>query len=141
MNVHFEIDALQIEYEENGNPLCCWMAFDLCRGEGLPIPEWVLGYLDDAASELISLARRTDKLEEKASAEVYKALGMSQRHAKRHVFDRYQIFKEKQLAVSKVRSYVDLEGYTVKEAYEKVANEMSRGADLVRKWYYEGKED
>ena len=46
------IDRSQALYRHSGNPMHAWRAFDIARHGGIPIPDWVLEYLDPVAKAL-----------------------------------------------------------------------------------------
>ena len=47
------LDGFRLDYEETGNPLAAWDAFLFARENNLPLPEWVLKYLDGTARRLL----------------------------------------------------------------------------------------
>jgi hypothetical protein len=44
------------EFQRTGNPVYAWGAYRTARAARLPVPDWVLGYLDGAADMLARLA-------------------------------------------------------------------------------------
>jgi hypothetical protein len=49
----FLIEEMKEQYENEKNPLFVWEAYQIARKWDIPLPEWVLKYLDDAAEELL----------------------------------------------------------------------------------------
>src|SRR5450756_1349349 len=47
------IERSQALYRISGNPMHAWRAFDIARHGGIPIPDWVLDYLDPVANCLL----------------------------------------------------------------------------------------
>jgi hypothetical protein len=47
-------------FRKEENPLFLWTAYQAARKENLPLPEWVLNYLDDAANHLTSCDGKGD---------------------------------------------------------------------------------
>jgi hypothetical protein len=45
----------EIDYARDSNPLHAWEAFRAARANGLGVPQWVLGYLDNAAKTLLAI--------------------------------------------------------------------------------------
>lgn len=70
-------------YRKDGNPLYAWEAYLLARWYKLGIPEWVLGYLEDAAFRLFEKPPKKD-----ASRHISKALKLHTR-GKGNVYTRY----------------------------------------------------
>jgi hypothetical protein len=46
------LEQARLEHAATGNPLAVWVAWRLARRSGLPVPEWVLAYLDDFAQNV-----------------------------------------------------------------------------------------
>jgi hypothetical protein len=65
---------LHAKYKLTGNPLYAWRAYNLCRIEDEPIPDWVLEYLDRAASSFERLCHPCPK---KPVAAIAEALEMA----------------------------------------------------------------
>ena len=47
------LGGLKLDYEDTGNPLAAWDAYLFARGKNLPLPGWVLEYLDGTAKRLL----------------------------------------------------------------------------------------
>lgn len=54
------IDAAEREFRSTGNPVFLWEAYLRARREGLPMPEWIFCYLDDAARQLGALVDQAE---------------------------------------------------------------------------------
>ncbi len=46
------LDRLRAVFEEDAHPTTPWYAFGLARRLGIPVPEWVMAYLDDRRTKL-----------------------------------------------------------------------------------------
>ena len=49
-----ESHFLELWYEKTQNPYFAWSAYKFFRNTNRPVPKWVLAYLDDSASNLLS---------------------------------------------------------------------------------------
>ena len=47
-----QLEMIHKYYEFENNPIWAWLAYQRARTWGIPIPEWVLIYLDDASQKL-----------------------------------------------------------------------------------------
>ena len=56
------LDGFRLDYEETGNPLAVWDAYLFVRENSLPLPEWILKYLDGAARRIMRTDNRANKL-------------------------------------------------------------------------------
>ena len=52
----WNIEGARTVYERGGNPLDVWLAYWEARESGLPVPDWVMTYLDRCAVALLNLA-------------------------------------------------------------------------------------
>lgn len=68
------LDRLRDMFEEHGDPTRPWFAFGWAREHGLPVPEWVLAYLDDRRAKIGEAIASPLKGESEAEA-VGRALG------------------------------------------------------------------
>lgn len=59
-----------------GNPLHVWRAYLECRGHGLPIPGWILAYLDRVAGRLWQLTADGSRTPEDPSPVIAESLEM-----------------------------------------------------------------
>lgn len=77
MNLLFFLDAQRERYEESRNPIFFWEALKICLDEKHPLPDWVSGYLLEAASKLLDLSELAQRqgLDKRASEKFYEALG------------------------------------------------------------------
>jgi hypothetical protein len=137
----FQLDVLSQYFEEDKNPLFVFEAYAICRKRERPLPYWVLGYLDQIAEKLLSLGERKKTFRGRTSAQVYEALGMSQRHP-RNVFVRYQISNRERMIWARVESLI-CKGKKVTDAFEEVLRESREegwspacNLQTVKKAYY-----
>jgi hypothetical protein len=100
---HEELHGLEHLYARNENPLAAWHAYHLCRRHALPLPAWVLAYMDSVADKLIGIEpkstrsvkkydeqkklRRIQDVKSVASA-VARAVGLV-RHTRRNLYDKF----------------------------------------------------
>lgn len=136
------LSLLDDYYSEEGNPLYAWEAYAFCRKYERVTPFWVLSYFDRVAKELFELAEKKESSMERASALVYKALGMKRVHS-RNVFDRYQIARRNRQIWSRVCYLKGQSRTKLTEAFDQVVSEMgSEGMEIpcdlaaVKKAYY-----
>lgn len=75
------IEAYRLAYERDGNPLDAWSALYTARRSDLPIPDWVLTYLDRCATSLLHLAKEGHEGNNKTSpaSEIAEAIEMKDR--------------------------------------------------------------
>ena len=66
-------EALETLFEKDQNPLYAWRAYQNCREHKIPIPDWVLAYLDSSAGKLLDV-----ESPEQPAHETYAALGLNQ---------------------------------------------------------------
>ena len=52
---NFTLNRLKRLNSHNPNPLYAWKAYKHSREFGMPIPGWVLNYLDDSATKLLAI--------------------------------------------------------------------------------------
>ncbi len=64
---------LQFQWQGSRNPLFIWHAYRWCRAWKLPLPDWVLAYLDRVARRLFEFERKPPTRTSDACAD---ALGM-----------------------------------------------------------------
>jgi len=77
-------------YMHDSNPLFVWLAYDICRKNDMPLPEWVLEYLDASAGNLLSKANdKVIPVENNAAKAIAKALDMNTM-GPGNVFKRYK---------------------------------------------------
>lgn len=60
-SANWAIDDSRQSYEENGNPLFAWQAYEMARKADLDVPDWVLGYLDNVARAIGNVTPLGDK--------------------------------------------------------------------------------
>ena len=66
-------EALEILFQKDQNPLYAWRSYQNCREHKIPIPDWVLAYLDSSAGKLLDI-----EFPEQPAHETYAALGLNQ---------------------------------------------------------------
>lgn len=47
------LEGLRLDYEATGNPLAAWDGYLFARANDLPLPDWILKYLDGTAKRLL----------------------------------------------------------------------------------------
>jgi hypothetical protein len=50
------LDAVGQRFEETGDPMAPWSALQFARSHSIPVPEWVLDYLEGRAGQLDKIA-------------------------------------------------------------------------------------
>ncbi len=55
-------------YQADPNPLYAWQAYALCRERGMPVPEWVLKYLDTAVGDILQIQDDGKRVDHKIKA-------------------------------------------------------------------------
>ena len=68
------VEAARLEWERSSNPVYPWIAYLECRTAGIEIPEWVLHYLDGAATGIWRLFQEPP-IKNKVASAVADALG------------------------------------------------------------------
>ena len=131
-----ELDSLHINFQESDNPLFVWEAFETCRDRGQEIPDWVFEYFENVASNLVSLSEREEMSDERASTEVYKALGM-RKFSSRDIFERFSLYKRNQNIVSRICYLTETEKKKVTHAITAVSEEMKLEKGTVQKIFYD----
>ena len=131
-----ELDSLHINFQDSGNPLFIWGAFRLCREQGQEIPDWVFEYFENVASNLIALSEREEMSSDRASAEVYEALGMK-KLSPRDIFERFSLYKRNQDIVSKICYLIETEKAKITHALTTVSEEKGLEFGTVRKIFYD----
>jgi hypothetical protein len=56
------LEGLRLDYEETGNPLSAWDAYQFARSGNVPLPTWVLKHLDGTAKRLLDVKNSKDDL-------------------------------------------------------------------------------
>lgn len=103
--IEAQLKAEHGKFREHNNPLFAWDAYILCRRKKLPIPEWVLEYFDNTASNLIMLDSET------RPNDLLRALGLVKPGAGTAVSKRQRVLKNWMIATH-------------------VANELNKGMPL-----------
>jgi hypothetical protein len=136
MKMQLELDAILINYQESHNPLFVWEAFQYCRDYGKEIPDWIFEYLENVASNLLSLSKRDKMSSQRAAAEVYDVLGMS-KFKPRDIFDRFALYKRNQNIVRRICNLIEDKKKKVTHAMEAVSEELELEYGTVRKIFYD----
>ncbi len=136
------IYEMERRFLAEGTALAAWDAYLTCRQWNLPIPEWVLRYLDGAATLLV--ARVPGK---KTAEHVAEAFGLHSASGRGNVFTQYLTLLERQRVVREVLAmkranptetdvqiFMDVaENWTTKKGKE-------ISCETVRNWYYDLKD-
>ncbi len=129
-----ELERYRKLYEFENNPLWAWLGYRKARTGGVPIPEWVLIYLDDVSQKLWG----------KHSGSVREALGFAYKgRGKRH--GQYlRTIRDHNLAVAvdqQIRKNIkEIGEEQIVAAYELVAEKYGEHFSAVRRAYEKFKE-
>ncbi len=129
-----EFEAYRKLYEFENNPLWAWLVYQRARTWGVPIPEWVLIYLDDVSQKLWG----------KHSGSVREALGFAYKGRGKR-YDQYlRTIRDHRLAIvvdQQIRKNIKEIGQEqIVAAYESVAEEYGENFSTVRRAYEKFKE-
>jgi hypothetical protein len=128
------IDLQRSKYADTRNPLYAWRAFQEARGFDLPVPSWVLEYLDGAARNLYNLTS-TKRRPSKAASAIAEAIGMKRKGktGAGTVFSRHDETQDLMIACE-VHWRLDW-GHKLTYAYEYVADKHRiSSATVSRAW-------
>ena len=126
-------EALEILFKKDQNPLYAWRAYQNCREHKIPIPDWVLAYLDSSAGKLLDI-----EFPEQPAHETYAALGLNQPGSG----TRYRRFDEAEKKLNAVCRVVvlrrnkedsELPSRAI-DIYAQVADEYNVTIDTIQKW-------
>ena len=120
-------EALEILFEKDQNPLYAWRAYQNCREHKIPIPDWVLAYLDSSAGKLLDI-----EFPEQPAHETYAALGLN-RKGRGTLYKRFLDADNRFKAVCEVISGND-EALRKIDIYGKVADRMGVETSTIQKW-------
>ena len=120
-------EALEILFEKDQNPLYVWRAYQNCREHKVPIPDWVLAYLDSSAGKLLDI-----EFPEQPAHETYAALGLN-RKGRGTLYKRFLDADNRFKAVCEVISGND-EALRKIDIYGKVADRMGVETSTIQKW-------
>ena len=132
-------EALEILFKKDQNPLYAWRAYQNCREHKIPIPDWVLAYLDSSAGKLLDI-----EFPEKPAHETYAALGLNQPGSGTR-YRRFDEAEKKLNAVCRVivlrRNKEDSElPSRAIDIYAQVADEYNVTIDTIQKWCKENRQ-
>jgi len=120
-------EALEILFEKDQNPLYAWRAYQNCREHKIPIPDWVLAYLDSSAGKLLDV-----ESPEQPAHETYAALGLNMK-GRGTLYKRFLDADNRFKAVCEVISGND-EALRKIDIYGKVADRMGVETSTIQKW-------
>ena len=120
-------EALEILFRKDQNPLYAWRAYQNCREHKIPIPDWVLAYLDSSAGKLLDI-----EFPEQPAHETYAALGLN-RKGRGTLYKRFLDADNRFKAVCEVISGND-EALRKIDIYGKVADRMGVETSTIQKW-------
>jgi hypothetical protein len=120
-------EALEILFKKDQNPLYAWRAYQNCREHKIPIPDWVLAYLDSSAGKLLDI-----EFPEQPAHETYAALGLN-RKGRGTLYKRFLDADNRFKAVCEVISGND-EALRKIDIYGKVADRMGVETSTIQKW-------
>ena len=128
-------EVLKVLFDEKQNPLYVWRAYHNCREHKIPIPDWVLTYLDSSAGELLDIVDSKDP-----AHETYAAVGFN-RKGRGNLYKRFYEDEKRFKAVCQV---VDLTRNKEKEkprkkidVYDEVAERFEVEIETIKKWCQE----
>ena len=132
-------EALEILFKKDQNPLYAWRAYQNCREHKIPIPDWVLAYLDSSAGKLLDI-----EFPEHPAHETYAALGLNQPGSGTR-YRRFDEAEKKLNAVCRVivlrRNKEDSElPSRAIDIYAQVADEYNVTIDTIQKWCKENRQ-
>ena len=129
---------MEILFGKDQNPLYAWRAYQNCREHKIPIPDWVLAYLDSSAGKLLDV-----KSPEQPAQETYAALGLNQPGSGTE-YGRFYEAEKKLNAVCRVivlrRNKEDSELPKAIDIYAQVADEYNVTIDTIQKWCKENRQ-
>ena len=124
-----EFETYRKLYEFENNPLWAWIVYRRARTWGVPIPEWVLIYLDDVSQKLWG----------KHSASVREALGFAYKGRGTRYNQYLRAFRDIKLAIAvdqQIRKNLNEIGEEqLVAAYGLVAEEYKETRPIVRRAY------
>jgi len=120
-------EALEILFKKDQNPLYAWRAYQNCREHKIPIPDWVLAYLDSSAGKLLDI-----EFPEQPAHETYAALGLNMK-GRGTLYKRFLDADNRFKAVCEVISGND-EALRKIDIYGKVADRMGVETSTIQKW-------
>jgi|AntAceMinimDraft_9_1070365.scaffolds.fasta_scaffold01459_11 type I restriction-modification system DNA methylase subunit len=121
-----------ILFEEEKNPLFAWQAYQASQELRVPIPCWVLDYLNEVAENLLNPSQPS--ADERAGVTIQKALLMNKK-GRGNVFLRYADFHDRWNALNQVRELLE-KGETLDNAFNKISKKINLSKEAVKKWYY-----
>lgn len=124
---------MEAEYQQTDNPMAVWAAWRLCRdtsgGFGLPLPPWVIAYLDGFATKLRYWQDRgppADRLAE----EIGTALGFKAKNKKQNPITDWRNRKEGEAWFGHFEDHI-LGGATPTAAIKRTAESVNSTASTV----------
>lgn len=127
------LEALYKEYCASENPLCVWDAWSLSRKWRLPVPEWVLEYMDGTAKLLLVVENKVE--------DIPRFLGFKTRLGRRTPFIHYRDLRARSFAVTRAKAILEKDPQS-RTAFADAAQAVSEeyGVEVseatVQKWYY-----
>lgn len=122
------LDSLHSIYLETSNPLAAWDAYQLARKKKVPVPEWVMEYLDRSACNLLAPNRLDDVghcLELKPKTKPKNSRPFSQ----------YDTSSKHRAAVLAVKYELLFNHTKVESACEAVAERLNEDFLTIKHWY------
>ena len=129
-----QLEMIHKYYEFENNPIWAWLAYQRARTWGIPIPEWVLIYLDDASQKLWGAHSRS----------VREALGFAYKGRGKRYGQYLRTIRDHNLAVAvdqQIRQNIKkIRQEQLVAAYGLVAEEYGENFSTVRRAYEKFKE-
>jgi hypothetical protein len=133
--------VLKEDFEKTGNPVIAWGAYHYARTLRMPIPEWVLAYLDKSAELLLNPENQPNDIPVLLGFKKSKSLGGGAQAFKQA--ETYNVQRTSVLILMHIlESYPDksLEDacFLTEPFVQKISNGRIK-ADMytIRKWYYD----
>jgi hypothetical protein len=126
---------LQLAYEQTGIVFYVWDAFRFCRANGLPIPTWVLRYLDRSAEKILNLAKSNKgRRFPQQARQIGIALGFSGRRGRPNLFEQMKRRERIEKIVREVEDAITKRN-KLYLAYEDVGHLNKTSPATVRRLY------
>jgi hypothetical protein len=140
----FQLYAKRFTHGEN--PIYAWEVYKICRSNSLPLPEWVMKYFDEVASNLMAplhtkegakdlFFHKADK--KRIGIFLQKALKMDKKGGG-DVYKRYTNIEKNLGPIWKLNKLLE-KGMTLEDAKTEISSETDMPEDTLHKLYYQYK--
>jgi hypothetical protein len=130
------LSELETDFGRDGNPVHAWEAIALILPYGIELPDWLLAYLFDAASEIgqIRCEVAEGKSINREAERVGKALGYGEGQGRGGWFKRATMLERDRFAYFAVTERLE-SGMKLDFAYDEVKNEVGVSRSTVARAY------